>query len=158
MPRGVKNAKPTHLKVIQGTFRPDQAPKKEIAPPPVSSSDAPADLDEYARRAWDEYAQLLRRLGLFTEADRQAFRILCLAVSRFERAWARLSGLFQKETATAEDIRRAEVSVERAEHSVRQLWTEFGMTPAARSRLEVWAPPTEEDELHALMDAKRKRS
>lgn len=136
--------KPTKLKLIEGTFRPDRAPNKEIAPVPVLSTDPPPGLDVYARRAWREYAPMLTRLGLLTEADRQAFRALCIASSRFERAWVRLQRAYRGKDG--DEIRRAEVSVERAEHSQRQLWAEFGMTPAARSRLDVYAPPAEDEQ------------
>ena len=145
MPRGGQNRKPTHLKVIQGNFRPDRSPRKEVAPPPALSDTPPRGLDVHARRAWRQYAPILRRLGLLTEADLQSFRALCEAWSRYERANVRLRAVFrQKASLTSERlsfIRQAEVSVERAEHTLRQLWAEFGMTPAARSRLDVYAPP-----------------
>lgn len=49
-------------------------------------------------------------------------------------------------------IRMGEISVERAEFSFRQLATEFGLSPAARSRLDVYAPPpdTEMEEFERI--------
>jgi len=147
--------KPTKLKLIEGTFRPDRAPKREIVPPVTLSADPPRGLDVYARRAWRQQAPILRRLGLLTDADAPAFLALCQASSRYERANVRLRRLNRKRGAGIEEIRRYEVSVERAEHSLRQLWAEFGMTPAARSRLDVYAPPpeTETDEYERMFGA-----
>lgn len=140
--------KPTKLKLIEGTFRPDRAPKREIVPPVTGSVDPPRGLDVYARRYWRQYGPVLRRLGLFTDADAPSFLALCQAWSRYERGNVRLRRIYRKRGVEIDEIRRYEVSVERAEHSLRQLWSEFGMTPSARSRLDVYAPPpeTETDE------------
>lgn len=147
MPTGIKNAKPSHLKVVQGTFRPDRAPSKEITPAPATWTTPPRGLDVHARRCWRQYAPMLLRLGLLTEADGQAFVLLCQTWARHERAQARLRAVYrQKPKVTIEAIeyiRKAEVSVEQASRELRQLWSEFGMTPAARSRLDVYAPPLE---------------
>lgn len=147
MPKGIKNAKPSHLKVVQGTFRPDRAPSKEITPEPARFLNPPRGLDVYARRCWRQYAPMLLRLGLLTEADFQSFVLLCQTWARYERANARLRAVYrQKPRVTIEAIeyiRKAEVSVEQASRELRQLWSEFGMTPAARSRLDVYAPPLE---------------
>lgn len=146
MPSGGNRQKPTRLHVIEGTFRPDRAPKKEVAPRPVRSTDPPEDLDRYARKFWTENAPIIQRLGLLTEADLPSWRSLCLASSRYERANVRLRWIYQKRKASHDEIRQEEISVERAEFSLRQLWAEFGMTPAARSRLDVYAPPPENEE------------
>ena len=147
MPKGIKNAKPTHLHLIQGTFRKDRAPSKEIVPAPASWTKPPRGLDVYARRCWQQYAPMLLRLGLLTEADLQSFVLLCQTWARYERATVRLRAVYrQKPKVTMEAIeyiRKAEVSVEQASRELRQLWSEFGMTPAARSRLDVYAPPPE---------------
>lgn len=147
MPRNSHKAKPVKLKLVQGTFRPDRAPSKEITPAPATWTDPPRGLDLYARRCWRQYAPMLLRLGLLTEADFQAFVLLCQTWSRIERAQARLRAVYrQKPKVTIEAIdyiRKAEVSVEQASRELRQLWSEFGMTPAARSRLDVYAPPPE---------------
>jgi P27 family predicted phage terminase small subunit len=156
MPRGGHSAKPTKLKLIQGTFRPDRAPSKEITPPPVKKIDPPRELDVHAKRYWRTYGPMLRRLGLLTEADLPAFTALCGAWSMHQRAGARLRTVFRSKAALTPErldfIRKAEVSIERANHTLRQLWSEFGMTPAARSRLDVYAPPpTEEDDFERFM-------
>jgi len=152
MPRGGQGAKPTHLKIIEGTFRPDRAPKKEVVPNPVRSTDPPRGLDVYGRRYWREYAPALLRLGLLTELDLSTFRAVCEAWARYERSLVRLRAKLRNRSASDEEIRRREVSVERAEHSLRQLWDAFGMSPSSRSRLDVYAAPPEQEE-----DAFRRR-
>lgn len=208
MPRGGHNAKPTKLKVIEGTFRSHRAPKNEVAPQPIIPK-PPASIDRYARHAWHRLSPILKRLGLLTEADAEMFFALCEAWGRWERARRRLTLVLRsmnveesaspgppspsadvlrvkqklegdkvvsEERVRTRDfalgrrtlgkqihgvrkdhpavmsleqltlIRTAEISVERAEFSFRQLSAEFGLTPAARSRLDVYAPPPENEE------------
>lgn len=143
MPRGGHNRKATHLKVIQGTLRPDRAVGLESKPRPVVAK-LPKGLDLHARRAWRQLAPVLNRLGLLTELDTMAFTVLCDATARLQHARRRLRQVERAakgvglETLTL--IRKAEVSVEQSEHGFRQLAAEFGMTPGARSRLDIQVP------------------
>ncbi len=190
MPRGGQNRKPSNLKLVQGTFRPDRASGDEPKPRPLVP-DPPPGMDYYALRAWRRLAPILERLGLLTEADTEMFISLCDAWGRLERARRRLKMVLRapiieemvegqassdvlhvketiedgkvvgKETVRTRAIpvgraahgkamvisadrlaliRAAEISVERAEFSFRQLATEFGLSPASRSRLEVEMP------------------
>jgi hypothetical protein len=63
------------------------------------------------------------------------------------------------ESAFLAVIRKCEISVERAEHAFRLLAWEFGLTPAARGRLDLHLPSEssldEIDELAALMNEAR---
>jgi phage terminase small subunit len=49
----------------------------------------------------------------------------------------RLKKVVRENPDDIELIRKAEISVEKAEQSVRLLGNEFGLTPAARSRIDV---------------------
>lgn len=191
MARGGRNAKPTHLKLVQGTYRSDRAPEDEVKPPPVVELRPPSGMDRYALRAWRRLAPLLQRLGLLTEVDLEMFISLCDVWGRLERARHRLKLVLRapiveemvegqassdvlrvketiedgkvvgKETVRLRAIpvgrpghgtvmvisadrlalfRQAEISVERAEFSFRQLAVEFGLSPASRSRLDVEIP------------------
>jgi hypothetical protein len=75
-----------------------------------------------------------------------AFTLLCAGQAGWERARRRLQVVARHRTVDLALIRKAEVSIERAEQSLRQLWDAFGMTPTSRSRLDVFVPPVEHEE------------
>ena len=144
MPRGGLNKKPRHLRVIQGTLRPDRAGGTTPAPRPIAPK-PPKGLSSRARALWRSLAPLLQRAGLLTELDGVAFQTLCETHARCETARRRLHALERRvgHATTREQLmmlRKAENSVEAAEHAFRQLASEFGLTPAARTRLDVHAP------------------
>jgi P27 family predicted phage terminase small subunit len=153
------NKKPRHLRLIQGTLRPDRASGETPKPRPVAPK-PPKGLSPHGRAFWRSVAPVLQRLGLLTELDGMAFQVLCETHARGEYARRRLRMLERRlrQATTLEQlalIRKAEVSVERAEHAFRQLAAEFGLTPAARSRLDVYAPTggvSDEDEEQAFLD------
>ena len=148
MPRGgPRSNKPTSLKVLHGTARPDRVNENEPKPRPVSG-EKPAAMDYYAEKAWDYLAPKLEKLGVLTEIDTLLFAMFCEAYGRWERSRRRL-----KDTMKAgdnDDIRRVEISVEKAEQSVRLLAGEFGIGAAARSRLSVQGEQ-EEDAFEAFL-------
>ncbi|MBE3589874.1 MAG: phage terminase small subunit P27 family [Firmicutes bacterium] len=97
-----------------------------------------------AKRKWAALAPRLERLGLLTEADADTFGAYCEAWSRYVDACRRLRRVLRTNPEDAVSIRKAEVSVEKAEHSMRLLAMEFGLSPAARSRIDL--PPQDEDD------------
>mgnify|MGYP001261932728 CR=1 FL=1 len=138
MPKGGQNRKPTQLKVIQGNPGKRPLNPNEPKPAPVAPK-MPKGLDRYGRQAWQRLAPILERLGLLTEADLESFTALCEAYSRYVHAVKRYRAVLRaSDPVEALDIiRKAEVSVEKSEHHLRMLMLEFGLTPAARSRLSV---------------------
>lgn len=156
MPRGGHNAKPLKLKVLQGTARPDRIREGEPKPRPIAPR-MPRGLDPFARRAWRRLAPTLERLGLLGEADGEMFTALVRAWARLEGAERRLQQIVSAAATgaltdeQAGRIRRAEISVEKTEHAFRLLAAEFGLTPAARSRLNISTPATEEDDFEAFL-------
>jgi P27 family predicted phage terminase small subunit len=133
MARGGHNAKPTSLKLLQGTDRPDRLPANEPKPAPLTELQPPAGLDRYGRQCWRQYAPRLQQLGLLTEADALLLSALCGAYSR----WRRSTAALLKVQPGDDDYRTLALTVEKAEHAMRLLANEFGMSPASRSRLDV---------------------
>jgi len=76
VPRGGHNRKPTALKVLQGTARPDRM-VNEPKPQPIAPK-PPSWLPREARRKWRELAPKLERLGLLTELDGEKFAAMCM--------------------------------------------------------------------------------
>jgi P27 family predicted phage terminase small subunit len=70
--------KPTHVKLVTGTHRPDRGPKNEPKPRRERPS-PPAHLSDRAKAAWGAVSVILDRMGVLTEADGLALEGLCSA-------------------------------------------------------------------------------
>lgn len=151
--------KPTHLKVIEGTTRPDRANPAEPDPargvPP-----APRHLRPAARAAWGRVSKLLDSMGVLTLADGLALERLCdcyadiiearesfaqtVMIEVVEDGEAR-----EKALAAGGEVRyvthgkggpmlrtRPEIAViADADRRLRGYLADFGLTPAARSKV-----------------------
>jgi len=143
--------KPTALKRLEGN--PGKRKLNDNEPQPVAGCTAPAWLTPGARAEWDRVYPEIERLGLMTVVDRAAFAAYCIAVDVMERATTemmptadnRLPELTEKKTRAtgAESLRRE------AMKTIKSFATEFGFTPASRSRIEV--KQAGENALDALM-------
>lgn len=81
MPGG-RPPKPTKLKLVQGTDRPDRANPREPVPP-GGDVKAPSWLHGRGRAAWKAIAPLLSEMGVLTTADPQALALLCDAYGEY---------------------------------------------------------------------------
>ncbi|WP_256846924.1 phage terminase small subunit P27 family [Paenibacillus sp. Pae108] len=138
------NKKPTELKLLQGTYRPDRAPENEPKPDkPSTVPDPPSYLDPVAKKEWRRLAPELIRLGLLTVADLVAFETYCLAYGRLVAATKSLKkakSMFHEYTNKAgatNFVSRPEIAVIQKESLViKAFCAEFGLSPAARTRME----------------------
>jgi P27 family predicted phage terminase small subunit len=95
-----------------------------------------------ARVEWRRLAPMLRRIGLFTEADREALTALC-------RAYGEWVGALEELDKTSAVIRAPSgypvpnpwLSAARAEKRMFKLMVEFGMTPSSRTRIDATPLP-----------------
>jgi len=79
--RGPK-PKPTRLKIIEGTFRPDRVPPDAVQDEPVTEIvPAPAFLGGDARKEWQRLMPKLVKLKLFSPKDTDALVEYCQALS-----------------------------------------------------------------------------
>lgn len=142
MPRGGHNVKPTKLKVLHGTARPDRVSPDEPQPKVAYEIPVPpSHLDRFGKQVWRLLAAELHRLGLLTEVDLPAFAAYCDTYGQ----WRKASAVLQKMDVLDEDYRRVAVSVEKARNDMRLAGNEFGLTPASRARLSVGSESQEED-------------
>lgn len=140
-----RKPKPTNLKVLQGTARPDRVRGDEPRPDP--NLPAPPDhLSADALVEWGRISGQLYKLGLLSEIDRSALAAYCQAYGRWvqaERALAaRISeadkGGLLDTTPNGLQQQHALVGIaNKALELMHKFLTEFGMTPSARSRLSV---------------------
>lgn len=129
--------KPTRLKALSGTLRPGRT-KSEPQPAPATL-EAPEWLGGRALEEWDRVAPELAKLGLLTVADVAPLAGYCTAYGHAVDAEIVLErdGLTFS-TPTGYVQQRPEVSIARSSwEAVRKFAAEFGLSPAARGRIEV---------------------
>jgi P27 family predicted phage terminase small subunit len=144
-----RRPRPTHLKVVDGTARKDRTNKREPRPP-KGIPRCPAHLKGRSRDAWKHVAPMLDKMGVLTVADGPALELLCDAYALYREAKAVVDdcGLSYATTNPAGDPmyrQRPEVAtMNDAWKNVLRALTEFGLTPAARSRVK--APAKDESD------------
>lgn len=108
--------KPASYHLVAGSYRRDRHRQRPADAGGIG--DAPAHLAEQLQALWRELAAELPH-GIGAPADRVAFELLCHLVDRSRRGELKASGVAQ----------------------LVRLLDCFGMTPAARSRLDPEPPP-----------------
>lgn len=133
--------KPTRLKVLEGTVRKDRANPNEPKPPAAPRrATAPPWLGKGARVWWNRIRPLLVQMQVMTGADPVALGLLCDALAEYMTARAVLQrkGTTYETNGPAGRLirRRPEWDIARdAWRRAKTMLTEFGLTPAARSKV-----------------------
>lgn len=140
---------PTHLKLVNGNPG-KRAIKRREAKPPPSEPTPPAHLSDDAKVEWGRVMSHLMRCGLMSEIDRAALAGYCQAYSRWvqaERALQRmgekdqLTGALMIKTTNGNAVQNPLVgTANKALELMLRAAAEFGMTPSARSRIDVDIP------------------
>lgn len=149
--------KPTWLKKISGTFRADRSAVNE-PDPDLGEPPRPPGLSPMARRAWKQCARQLAAMRVLTVADGAALELLAEAYAE----WHAASRTIRREGATYRAITKSG-SVILPHPAVRQgadawrrvqrMLSEFGLTPAARSRVSAVPGPKEGNKFHLIDSA-----
>jgi P27 family predicted phage terminase small subunit len=149
MTRGRK-PKPLALRVIEGNPGKRALASKNVAKPPVSAGlRPPAHLNADAKRHWREMARQLEVLGLLAAIDRGALAVMCdnyglwAQSQRSLRAYAATTdgktvppGMMKHPSGAT--VAHPLLKVARdARRDYLKAAAEFGMTPSARSRVEI---------------------
>lgn len=145
--------KPTELRKLQGNPGKRALPKGEARPGVRGRvPGAPRWLGEEARREWRRIAPGLHRAGLLTEIDGVALGMLCEALAVYHEAKKAVAvgGLVVVSDKGNSYQNPALGLMNSARADVLRYAREFGMTPAARSRISLDAP-TEEPSLADLL-------
>lgn len=138
--RNGPKALPTQMKVLKGTEQPCRTNKREPKLP-VERSIVPKWLSDRAKEAYLDLSEVLADMQVLTKADRMALEMLCEAYASYRDAteYIRDNGLtYELITKSGDVMRRAHPEVAIASDSyklVRSLMTEFGLTPASRSKV-----------------------
>lgn len=143
---------PTELKLVRGNPGKRAINKNEPKPARRIPS-APAHLPNEAQVAWGRLTVLLDRMGVLTEADGFALERLCDCYAEILalRELVDLQGRTYETTSTqGELVLKANPAVAMladVDRRFKSYLVEFGLTPAARSKVQVKDNDDEEDPL-----------
>lgn len=146
------------MKVLEGNPGKRPLPKHEPKPAPtVKMPNPPAWMNTYGKKAWKRLAPELQRLGLLTVVDIETFSAACQCYG----VWVECEKTLKKKGRThsytnkakeTNTIVRPEVKIgQKALDQFKSYMTEFGLSPASRTRIEVSSPGDEQDPMEALL-------
>jgi P27 family predicted phage terminase small subunit len=142
MKRNGPPRKPTGLKIVEGTFRKDRAAPNEPKPR-VTIPRPPPHLSSEARSEWRRVSHELYLLGLLSRIDRAALAAYCECWSDWvdaSKMCATVDGKDRKvmKTQAGNLVENPYFSIKkRSMELMHKFLTEFGMTPASRSQINV---------------------
>lgn len=134
------------MKLLQGTFRPDRAPKNIPKPPPGAKP--PSWLGAAAKKEWNRIGPWLEGQGLLTKVDQPAFATYCDLYSTVQE----FRKLCRKVGAAVSIQQGYRNVLAKATTQMKQYLALFGLSPADRERIGVEpqaappAPGTEPDQ------------
>ena len=131
-----RKPKPTALKALEGN--PGKRPLNEHEPvPPKGAIRCPAWLEAEAKKEWKRLAPSLEAMGVLTAVDITAFAGYCQAYARWKEAEEFISkhgSIFQTTSGYVQQV--PQVSIAQQNLKIMQSFcSEFGLTPATRSRI-----------------------
>lgn len=142
-----RKPKPSFLRVVSGNAGRRPINQREPSPPQIAVPAPPIILNDDARREWKRVAKSLATMGVLADIDRSALAAYCEAFGVWmtaTRAIKRLAdtgdaygGLLSK-TTNGNVIQNPLVGIaNKARSDMVRFAAEFGMTPSARSRVQV---------------------
>jgi len=138
-----RKAKPTALKVLEGNRGKRKLNKREPKPAPGIPA-CPRSLSRRARQEWKRVTPELDRLGLLTVVDRAALAGYCQSWADYCEAveWMEKNGRVMTVRDDKGNVRFTQavpqfgIAVKSLDR-VRAFASEFGLTPASRTRLSI---------------------
>jgi P27 family predicted phage terminase small subunit len=154
-------AKPTHLKLLRGNPGHQVLNKREPRPGlPAKPPPAPEELTGYARQEWDRIIVELYRLKLVTTVDIHPLAAYCESYKRWKTAIRTLDEMAERDPVLRGQMVKTQSGgaapnpiVQIADKAARDMVRfagEFGLTPAARSRISV-EPDDPSDKFRGLL-------
>ncbi len=133
-----RKPKPTALKVLEGN--PGKRPLNKNEPQPEKKAPrCPSWLEPEAKKEWRRMAKTLENIGVLTQVDKAAFAGYCQAYARWKEAEEFLSKhgtIFKTTSGYIQQV--PQVAIARNYLQImKDFCSEFGLTPAARTRIKV---------------------
>ncbi len=132
--------KPRKLKLLEGN-RGKRSLDLDEPQPELGAPSMPDDLSPYAAEAWADLVPKLDRMGLLTEVDGPALRVLCEAISQHRRAVERVNAsdvLIEGARGDGAQVKHPAMQVIRDTAATIRSWSAaFGLTPSDRTRMAI---------------------
>ena len=148
-----RRPKPSYLKVLQGTNRPDRVNESEAMPDALLER-APLHLSKAARQEWRRMGERLLAVGLITVLDNPAFALYCEAWAKWREAEDRLAaeGMVYLAPSGAPHVSPYYQIAAQERQAAYRFLIEFGMTPASRSRVKAAPKPQAADPFEEFLN------
>lgn len=155
---GGKNGKPTALKRLQGNPGKRKLNKKEPKPM-IGVPQMPSHLSKIAKAAWRRLVPILVSMKILTIADGDALAGYCTAIEQWILSSAAilkygiLIAELDESTGTGSVKTNPAVRIRSdALRHMRSFESEFGLTPASRSKLQIHADDDAPDAFEQFLD------
>jgi P27 family predicted phage terminase small subunit len=144
---------PTAVRALQGN--PGRRPLNEAEPtsPPLSVS--PPDWmegDELAKEFWHAVGNTVKVMNVAMESDRMALEMLSICLAEVRRAYEELQvGRIMTFESGAQQVSPYFTIMTKMMAQAMSIMKEFGMTPAARTRVKALAAPEKKSKLSKFL-------
>ncbi len=133
-----RKPKPTALKLLEGDRGKGRRPLNEKEPiPPKTELRCPTWLLPEAKKEWKRLSSALEAMGVLTMVDLSSFAGYCQAYARWKEAEEFITqhgSIFKTPSGYVQQV--PQVSIAQQNLKIMQSFcTEFGLTPASRSRI-----------------------
>lgn len=133
-----RKPKPTALKLLEGN--PGKRPLNAKEPKPEKKAPrCPSWLEPEAKKEWKRMSKTLETMGVLTQVDGAAFAGYCQAYARWKEAEEFLTKhgtIFKTPSGYIQQV--PQVSIAQTYLKVmKDFCSEFGLTPAARTRIQI---------------------
>lgn len=153
-----RKRKPAALKKLEGTFRSDRAKDSLEVPAGLPPKPTWADVDPVASALYDEVATHCYKMGVGTEADGLAFALLADQLSIYLRLRAAVAAdgplvdVMMSNGAIQQKTHPALAQMNSSYGQIVKMMTEFGLTAAARTKVDA-TKPIEADSFEAFLES-----
>jgi P27 family predicted phage terminase small subunit len=158
--RSGRKAQKLKLHKLHGTDREDRH-AKNVPDPIVSAPPCPKSLTGLAREEWDRITQLLIEVGCVSELDMAEIAAYCREWSKYTKANDRLDNLDDYITKSTKGTKIPHPLLrvsDRALANMLRICQDFGLSPAARSRLDMESAAKDDPLADLIRRAGEKRS
>jgi len=155
---------PTAVQEAKGAYRKNPQRRRTNEPTaPAGRPEMPKNLKPHAKKAWTQTVQALETMGILSSADWASLEIYAEAYQQFKECQASIA---QKGTAIWSTnkngfecaMKNPDVAVmAEAVKTLFKVWSEFGLTPSARTRVAVTGEK-KQDPLDELFAARGERN
>ncbi len=147
--------KPTHLKILKGTYRPwRENPDEPIFTPAIPEK--PKFLSAEASEEWDRITKHFLDQGILTHIDMAALAMYCQAYGRWQALEKKLPNDKLCGLQNGSFIMNPVYKIARyAYQDLKWMLSEFGMTPSSRTQIKANKKTKKEENPFAKFDVKK---